>query len=83
MCNQSGSDDTEIEVNNEDIYICWEFSIKDSLASRAKDRCYDDNPNDNDDDLDDKCRKGSFKKGKFCHSPKLEMPTVNQRPEDE
>ena len=83
MCNQRRSNDTEIEINNEDIYIGGKFCSCYGIGSRTKDRSYDDHPYDYDDHLDDKCRKGSFEKGKFCHSPELEMPGVNQRPEDQ
>ena len=83
MCNQRWSNDAEIEIDNEDVYVCREFSIDYGLTSRAKDRCYDDNPNHNDDDLENERRKGPFKMSILCNPPKLEMPAVNQRPEDE
>ena len=55
MCNQGWSNDTEIQVDDEDVHICWEFGINHCLASRAKDRSNDDDPYDNDDNLEDEC----------------------------
>ena len=55
MCNQSWSNDTEIEIDDEDVPISGKFRSRYSTGSRAKDRSYDDNPYDNDDNLDDEC----------------------------
>ena len=83
MANESGSNNTEIEVDDENIYISRKFSSNHSLSSWAEDNLHDDDPYHNDDTLDNKCRNGSFKKSEFCDSPELEMPAVNEGPEDE
>jgi hypothetical protein len=83
MGNQSRSNDAEIEIDDEDVHIGGKFRSRYGTGSRAKDWAYDNDPYGDDDALDDERRNGPFKKGKFCDSPELEMPAVNQRPEDE
>ena len=53
MGDQGWTDNTEIEIDDEDIHICWKFGINGGLASRTKDRCHNDNPYSNDDNLED------------------------------
>lgn len=82
MGDEGRPDNTEIEVNNENIHISRKFCGKHSFSNWAENNLRDDDPDHNDDTLDNKCRNRSFKKGVLCDSPKLEMPTVNQGPED-
>src|SRR4030042_980828 len=83
MGDESRPNNTEVEVNDEDIYIRRKFRSRHGAGCRAKDPPYDDDPHSNDDALNNKCRNGSFSKGVFRNSPELEMPAVNERPEDE
>jgi hypothetical protein len=83
MGDESWTNNTEIKVNDEDIYIRRKFRSRHGVGSRAKYPPHDDDPDGDDDTLNNKCRNGPFKKGKFRDPPELEMPAVNQRPEDE
>jgi len=74
---------TEVEIDDEYVHITRKFGSNNSFPSRSKNQPCNDDPDKDDDALDNKCRNGSFEKGEFRNSPELEMPAVNERPEDE
>jgi hypothetical protein len=80
---ESWPNNTEIEVNDENVHISGKFGSNNSLSGRAENQLRDDDPNNDDDALNNKCRNGSSKKGIFRDPPELEMPAVDKRPEDE
>ena len=83
MCNECWTDDTEVNVNDEDIHIGWKFRSGYGLSSRAQNRSQDDDPDSDDDALDNKCQNCPVKEGVFRNPPELKMPAVGQGPEDE
>ena len=83
MGDEGRSHDTEIEVNDEDIYISRKFRSRYGPCSRAENQPDDDDPDSDEDTLENKCRNGSFSKGVFRDPPELKMPGVSERPEDE
>ena len=83
MGNEGWTDNTKIEVNNEDIHISGKLSSSYEFRSGGENRPDDDDPDNDDDALDNKCRNGSFEKGVLRYPPELEMPAVSERPEDE
>jgi len=83
MGDEGRPDDTEIEVDNENIHICRKFCSNNRFPYGAENQPHDYDPDNNDDTLDNKRRNGSFEKSKFCDSPELEMPAISEGPEDE
>ena len=82
MGNEGWPHNTEIEINDENIYITRKFCRNNSFSCSAENNRRDDDPDHNNDALNNKCRNGSFEKSKFCDSPELEMPAVSEGPED-
>ena len=83
MRDEGWSDDTEVEINDEDIDVSWEFCSCYGISSRAKNQPQDNDPDDDEYALENECQNRPIKVGIFCGPPELKMPGVNQRPEDE
>ena len=83
MPNEGRAHNTEVEIDDEYVHITWKFCSNNSLSSGAENQLHNDDPNNDDNALNNKCRNGPFEKGKFCDSPELEMPAVSERPENE
>jgi hypothetical protein len=71
MGDESWPNNTEIEVNDENVHIRRKLCGNDSFSSRAENNLHDDDPDHNNDALNNKCRNRSFEKGELCDSPKL------------
>jgi len=58
--NEGWANNTEIEVNDEDVHISRKLCSRYSPRSRPEDQLHDDDPDKDDDALNNKCRNGSF-----------------------
>lgn len=74
MGNQSRCDNTEVEINDEDIDVSRKFLSSNRAGFRAKNQRQDDDPYDNNDHLEDERCKRSFEVDIFRDPPELEMP---------
>ena len=83
MQNEGWTNNTEVKIDNEDIYVCRQFCCRYPIGRRTKNHPQYDNPDNDYDALDNECRNRSFEKGVFGNSPELEMPAIDQRPEDD
>jgi len=74
---QGRSDNTEVEIDDEDVYISGKFRSRYSAGFRAKNQRQDGDPDNNGTALENKSRNCPLKMSVFCHSPELEMPGVH------
>ena len=76
MGDESGRQDAEIQIDNEDVYVSRKLRGCNGISGRAQDHVADSDPDGADHKHNYNGRDGPCRACKFCDPPELEMPGV-------